>query len=849
MNLDQNLYSLFATQAQQTPDAPAIVVDEKTAWTYQALARRAAQVCDFLLAEGPTDEEPVGVMMSRTPDMVAALLGILKAGGAYVPVDPDDPPTRQRVILENSRCRRVIAHRSRIHTLRNVLSDDDQQRLDLSFIDIDHIPATQTNPWSPAAPGGDRIAYILFTSGSTGVPKGVEVPHRAVANLLCACRSLFACTADDGYLAAATIGFDISVVELFLPLISGGRIVLRDRTSWLEPARLAADIRAHRVTIVQTGPSTWANLLAEQPDFPRVRIVISTAEAIAVPLARQLIAYGEQAWNLYGPTETTVWSTGYLMTHDTLTHREHSPLSVSIGQPLANTTALIVDEEARPVPYGQKGELLLGGLGLARGYRGNPELTAERFVIVRGERYYRTGDVAAWSVDGNLLYFGRNDDQMKIRGVRIDPAEVESAIATHPDVARTAATWYPTISGSRSIIAAIIRRPGASVTAPDLHRWLESRLPAQMIPSRFAFCESLPLSPSGKIDRNVIRAMPGEQPEAGESTAALTPTEALVRSAWQRVLQTERIGPDDHFFTIGGDSLAAVRVLTQIEAVVGLELNVQSVFRAPVLRDFAAELDRMRAARAKVPLATRLRQRAALALRGIRARLIAAPTMTPSPAPATIIDAGAPVRNPADILIRQHTYVDPWSGLRARPGALVVTLNPSGRRPGLFWCLQGYRELTQLAGHLGSDQPVHGMRSGYLIIDYDDPVHISVLADHYAGEIERIQPSGALRLGGNCQGGVIMLATAERLRARGREIGRLILMEQSTFRAAPTFVDLVFGRESHLNPYHAPGAEPDRVFRDTYTDGYKVSFISGSHGEFFESPNIESLAAIVRGRL
>ena len=847
MMLDQNLYALFAEQARAMPDALAVVEGHDAVTTFRALAARSAQIAAYVQTRGVRPEEPVGVMMSRTPEMIAALLGILKCGAAYVPIDPDDPPERRRVIIEQSGCRFVIAHRARIQSLRTVVSGEEEQRLGLRVIDVDHIPAVATDPFADIAPGGARLAYILFTSGSTGRPKGVEVEHRSVVNLLAASRNLIGFTASDCLLAVSTIGFDISVVELFLPLITGGRLLLRDRASLLEPARLVADVRAHGVTVVQTGPSMWSVLLAEAPDFPAVRVAISTAEAISVDRARMLIGRGEQVWNLYGPTETTIWSTGYRITRENLEHDESSAVSVSIGHPLANTDILILDEAKRAVPDGVEGELYIGGVGVARGYRGNPELTAERFVMIDGERYDRTGDVVSWSREGNLLYHGRNDDQMKIRGVRIDPAEVESAICSHPQVARAAATWYPAPNGLRSIVAAVVCSADTPLTAPDLHVWLRDRLPEPMIPSRFVFCDALPLAPSGKIDRVAIRGMSGNALEAGVAVAAGTSTERTVADIWRQVLQIERLGLDDHFFTVGGDSLAAVRVLSRIEESLGVSLPVQAIFRKPVLRDFAAEIDRISKRRGSGRIFARLsrwwRRRNRL------------PSECPVPVAASVrlalpaADDYAPVTDAALILPKQRTYVDTWQGRRIHRDSLVVSLNEQGLGTGIFWCLQGYRELSQLAGHLGERHPVHGMRSGYLIIDYENPSHVQTLANRYAEEIMHVQPAGPLVLGGNCQGGLIMRAVANAMMALGREVRLLVLMEQSRFNPYSGSVALIFGRDSHLNPYHQLGADPDAVFRANFSAGYEVAFINGAHGQFFESPNIENLAVILAGFL
>ena len=826
MPLDRNLYELFEAQAAATPDALAVIESAASSTSYRALDERARRIARELSERGIEAEQPIGVLMARTSDLVAVLLAVLRSGGAYVPIDLDDPPLRQQRILRQAGCRIVIVDRSLTASLRSSLSESG-----VACIDVDALRESGVAAESRCAPGGSRLAYILFTSGSTGEPKGVEVEHRSVENLLLASRNLLGFAASDCTLAASTIGFDISVVEIFLPLITGGRLLLRDRKCWLDPAALADDIRMFGVTVVQCGPSTWSVLVSEAADFPRLRVVISTAEAIGVDLARRLVDLGDDAWNLYGPTETTVWSTAFRMTHDTLGHLQHSDLSVSIGHPLLNTSLCIIDSQGTPVAVGERGELCIGGLGVARGYRGSPELTEQKFLRLGSppQRFYRTGDVAAWSADGELLYFGRLDDQMKIRGHRVDPGEVESSILMHPTVRKAAATWFETATGGRSIIAAIVLSDGATTSERELYGWLETRLPSAMIPSRFVFCLDLPATPSGKVDRVAIRRLAAEPlAPQGAMSRPLSSTEEALAVIWRRVLEVPSIAPESHFFTIGGDSLAAVRVLTQVEVDLGVDLPVQALFEAPTLRAFAARVDR-----------AHRRSRAVEAWQALKSRLRGFLRRPAAPSEPSLQGESA-------ILAQLRIYVAPWRGRRLSHDSLVVTLNERGTRAGLFWCLQGQREFEQLAAHLGADIPIHGMRSGHLVLDYDRADDVAALAQTYADEIEAVQPSGPLHLGGNCQGGIVMHAVAQRLRQRDREVRLLILMEQRFVRPFPGKVALVFGRESHLNPYLEPDANPEAAFREAYPGGFEVEFIHGAHGGFFESPNIEGLAAVLQ---
>ena len=730
--LTQNIFSLFARQAERNPDAVAII--GAVAVTYRDLAERASAIAENLVRRGLPDQATVGVLMHRDPQLIATLLGVFKAGFAYVPLDPEDPPERARLMVVGSRCSLVIGNADLLARLKIVLTDNltdnfnDTDSADgsspqhgpelrhpalrgselrspellgaelrgpelrgpeirwpephgLELVDVNRIGVRSAQAIAaPAtcAEGGERLAYVLFTSGSTGQPKGIEVEHRSVANLLLAARDLLGFTERDRYLAVSTVGFDISVAELFLPLVTGGSLLLRDRHLLMQPTRMAEEIARHKVTVVQTGPSVWSAILDAVSEFPRVRVAITTGEAVSPATAQRLCDVADHVWNLYGPTETTVWATAHevskhestsesryeskfestsssayietLSSHELASMAEKlelgsntvaSSVSAPIGTPLSNIDAMVVDESGHRVDNGIHGELWLSGIALARGYCGNPKLTRERFVVVdSGHRWYRTGDLVAQDDDGVLHYFGRNDDQIKVRGVRIEPMEVESALLSTPGVERAAATWFDTGGESRSLIAAIVRAPGASVNPRDLHDHVAGLLPPAMVPSRFIFVEALPLSPSGKIDRKAIRAEAAKrthepnthepnahepnthEPNAHEPNAhepnthtvatadtgpadlsqtisgagaepAMTDTERRMRDIWERTLRISEITREDHFFTIGGDSLVAVAMAMSAEDEFGVSIPIRTLFESPTLRRFAARIDEL----------------------------------------------------------------------------------------------------------------------------------------------------------------------------------------------------------------------------------------------------------------
>lgn len=589
---DANLAWLVAEQARATPDAAAIVGDRTV--SYRALAERAEDIAAALRGRGLCAEQPVGVLMQRSAEMVAVLLGILRAGGAYLPLDPDDPVERAGRMVQLAGCALVVGDEPLLERWRATRRRRATGATEPALLAIDSIPRLTERPDpSSCAPGGERLAYVLFTSGSTGEPKGVEVEHRSAVNLLRAARDLLAFAATDRYLATATIAFDISVAELFLPLVTGASLLLRDRALLLDPARLAREVRSFDVTVVQLGPSVWSAMLGGNVAFPRVRVAISTGEPIAPALAQRLASVGEQAWNLYGPTETTVWATAQRLTRG---GKSLSTMSAPIGRALDNLILLIVDEAGSPVPEGSHGELCVGGVGVARGYRNRPDLTEERFALLgdEGRRYYRTGDLVCRDADGTVHYFGRNDDQIKVHGVRVEPREVEAGILRVAGVAQAAATWYALPSGSRSIAAAIVWHSPHPPSAQELQHRLGAYLGAQMTPSRFVFVDRLPLTSSGKVDRQAIRQAAVDAGRRGATAHGFTDTEARLMMIWKRLLGLESVAADDHFFSIGGDSLAAMQMLIEVEAMFEVSLAVQAVYEAPMLNRLAESIDRAR---------------------------------------------------------------------------------------------------------------------------------------------------------------------------------------------------------------------------------------------------------------
>jgi amino acid adenylation domain-containing protein len=593
-SLDLSAFTLFYRQAELLGDNIAVITEGESV-TYRELASRADAIGDFL-AQRVTQEQTIGVHTARSVDMVAAMLGIWKAGCAYVPLDPDDPPERSRRILEISSCEIVLAH-SESSGPNGLFETGHENALVREIVDVRKISTRASAlPRTQQRPGGNRLAYVMFTSGSSGAPKGVEVEHRSLVSFLCACRDRIEFTESDCFLAATTIGFDVSIAEIFIPLISGGTVLLRSREILLDPKRLAADITEFGVTVFQAVSTIWSLILEGNPEFPRLRVAINMGEAISNELASKLIPYGEQVWNLYGPTEATVYATAYRITGNSLDSELEPGASAPIGRPLKNATFAVLDPDGQPVRQGQRGELLIGGPQVARGYRNAPALTDEAFVHVdRGAgRMYRTGDVVAVREDGELLFFGRNDDQLSIRGMRVEPGEITASLLDHPAIAQAATTWLAKSNGAPSIVAAISTRADKTVDEANLRDWLGMRLHAQKIPERFLFMQDLPRLPNGKVDYKRIRddvVTAESKSEPPDTARGPTATESTLIGIWESILNVSPINVTDHFLASGGDSIAAVHLISRVEREFGVSLSFRDVFAALQLNLLAARID------------------------------------------------------------------------------------------------------------------------------------------------------------------------------------------------------------------------------------------------------------------
>ncbi|MEU6587797.1 amino acid adenylation domain-containing protein [Streptomyces sp. NPDC046881] len=571
---DDTLPLLFENQAARTPDADAVRFDG-AALSYRDLNERADLLAHHLRNLGVGPESVVGVCLHRSTDLVVALLAVLKAGGAYLPLDPNYPADRLAFMLEDSGARAVITDPG----LAPLVRDRAPYLVDITG-DLPRGSAHAT-PVLAAAPG--HPAYLIYTSGSTGRPKGVLVEHRAIVNRLHWMQEAYRLDADDRVLQKTPYSFDVSVWEFFWPLITGATLVLARPGGHRDPAYLAGLIDTEAVTTVHFVPSMLRAFLAEPlPPLPSLRRMVCSGEALPADLVTAVHErIGCELHNLYGPTEAAV---------DVTATRCEPGLPVTIGRPIANTRAYILDAALRPVPIGVPGELLLGGVQLARGYLNRPALTADRFVpdpfaTEPGGRLYRTGDLARYRADGAIEYLGRLDHQVKIRGQRVELGEIEAVLAEVPGVAAAAVAVH-----DEQLVGYLVP-PSADVEAARAH--LRGRLPEHMRPAHWTLLETLPLTPSGKTDRTALPAPDRTRPElVGAFTAPSTEIERTLADAFATALGVDKVGVHDGFFQLGGDSMRAIRAVGALREQ-GLALTVQDVFA----RQTVAELAPVAAAR------------------------------------------------------------------------------------------------------------------------------------------------------------------------------------------------------------------------------------------------------------
>jgi amino acid adenylation domain-containing protein len=713
----RSVHGLFEDQARRTPNSVAIRCGDETL-TYSQLDARANQLAWHLRNLGVESGTLVGVCVPRSIEMAIAILGILKAGGAWLPLDQRYPSDRQSLVLEDAGVSVLVTEQSIARTLprhaaTTVLLDRDS--MSIASRDASDLP-------NPTEAG--NLAYIMYTSGSMGRPKGVMITHANVCHYVNAMHERLAITERDVYLHTASMAFSSSVRQLILPLTSGARVVVAKPEQMQEPLSLFSMIRDQQVTVLDFIPSYWRiciDALARTDSTRRsemlankVRLIATASEPLLPDLPRRwrALGHGAQLINMFGLTETTGIVTTYTIPADC----DSETATVPIGYPLGGTRVHLFDEFQNEVPVGSVGELFVAGPSVGLGYLNQPEQTAERFVSdplrapVDG-CLFRTGDMARFGADGSLEFLGRVDDQIKISGVRIELAEVEAALRAHPAIEEVAVIARGDDPSDRRAVAYVAPAPGATLAVDGMRTFLRARLPEPMIPSGFVIIESLPRLPNGKLDRDALPVPTKARPELSRSVVPpRTATERRLVEIWEAVLAIVGIGITDNFFDLGGNSLAGLYMLARVHEVFGKHLPATAVLQAQTIEEMAKLVEE-----------------------------------------------------------------DPVSR------SALIPLQAYGSKPPFFW-IHGELSNASLPRYLGPDQPlyalVHQSQDG-------NPARFTTveeIAGHYLEEVRTIQPSGPYLIGGFCFGALVAFEIAHQLRAQGEKIRLLVLMEPSPLR-------------------------------------------------------------------
>lgn len=788
-----DLLLLVGRHARENPAAPAVEMGHRSLG-YAALLARADALCEALRAAGAGPGESVGVCLGRSVDRVTAFLACLRLGAVFVPLDPALPQERLAFMLAVAGVRRVVVN----------AASPALPGVGLTFVSCGTLPDPAGDlPPSPLPhpPGPHEAAYMIFTSGTTGQPKAVEVSRGALANYAVAAADRFQIGPGARVSLISGFGFDVSVGDMAMTLAAGACLVCPTDLQAVPGPPVGRFIAEARLTHLSLTPSALAIIPAAP--LPHLTHVIVAGEACPPALVERW-GRGRRFLNAYGPTEATV---------EVLVSPCLPGAPVGIGWPMDNMGACLMTEDLRLAAPGEAGELCLFGAGLAIGYRGDPGLTAQRFPTVSlpglgPTRIYRSGDLARVGADGGFAYLGRMDGQLKVNGHRVEPGEVEAALCDLPEIAEAAVSLVAAEAGRDRLVAHLVLRDGAGGPDPlALRAALRQRLPSYMVPQWFLPVPDLPRNANGKRDRSAL-PLPPQLAQPAVARRAGTATEARLMALVDHHAGPGAVtGTRDSLQEAGLDSLSMANLLFAVEEAFAITLD----------GGFEAGFDTVEV----------------LALM-VEARLAAGQA-----------DPGASGQAQA-LAARLVPHLAQWPGRRLGRAGLVRSLAGAAAaapRANLFWVFQSGQELAQLSAALDDALCLYGLRSGHLALDYT-PETLAALGRLYADEIASVAPSGPLVLGGNCQGGLVIREAGLELMRQGREVTLTILMEQGRFHRYPGATLLIFGAGSYLNPY-GQIAGPEQVFRTAYPAGHAVEIIPGAHGQYFAPGSVGALAAAI----
>lgn len=706
------LHQVISERAKEFSDSIAIKFNQATL-TYSQLNQKANQFAALLLAQGIKKGDKVAFALDRSAEMVVVMLGIMKTGATYIPLDPQFPLGRINYMLSDSGSA-ILFTSSKYKN--HYQSGAKELILEDEWLKLNQYPVTD-----PAVEvSGDDLAYILYTSGSTGNPKGVQIAHSSLVNFLYSMQKEPGITPADKLLAVTTVSFDISGLELFLPLISGAKVIIANSDTAKDGRDLLDIIKTEGVTIMQATPYTWRIMLEAGWDSSNPIKVLCGGEALPKELANRILKQATSLWNVYGPTETTIWST--------IKQIKANDETITVGRPIDNTSIYILDKFLHPLPPGTAGEIYIGGDGVARGYLNRPELTNEKFVndpfsATTGAKMYSTGDMGKFMADGEIECLGRIDTQIKIRGYRIEAGEIEHHLVNEYNIKEAIVIAVPDKNGIDKLVAYIVINDAylAESSTAQLKGWrdsLRSLVPDYMVPDDFITVPAMPLTPNGKIDK---KALANQNSKLAESInvfiAPRTDVEKLVADTWSEFLEIGNIGIYDNFFELGGHSLIAVQVMTRIEKLTGKRLPLATLFENSTVEKLALMLE--------------------------------------MDGKSIVWDSLVPIKTTGN---KMPLYIVHGAGLN------VLLFNT-------------------LASGMHADQPIYGLQAKGLN-GIDEPLsNIIDIAAHYNASIMAQNPTGPYALAGYSFGGIIAFEMAKQFQAMGKEVKMLAMFDTYAYRS------------------------------------------------------------------
>jgi amino acid adenylation domain-containing protein len=707
---EKPLHKIISETAAQHPDNIALKFNSQE-FSYKQLNQTANQMAAVLIENGVKPNDKVAISLDRSADLVIGLLAIIKAGATYVPLDPIFPINRINYMLEDSAA--VVLLTTETYK-GQYISNAKEIILEEILPKLNAYPTTDPD----VAVKGEDLIYILYTSGSTGQPKGVQIKHHNVVNFLYSMQKQPGLTAADKLLAVTTISFDIAGLELWLPLITGAQIVLADATTAKDGNALLGIIKKDKITVMQATPYTWRIMLEAGWDKERVKVICG-GEALPMDLAQRILDKATSLWNVYGPTETTIWST--------LKEIKEDDGFISIGKPIDNTAIYILDPFQNMLSPGVAGEIYIAGEGVAEGYLNQTELTAEKFVSNPFSdepmaKMYRTGDLGTFTPDGDLMYISRIDAQVKIRGYRIETGEIEFNLAKEEAIKQAVVIARADNNGVDKLVAYIIIKEGVTVVGDNaglIHQWrtnLRASVPDYMVPDNFIIIDAIPMTPNGKVDKKALAAQEIETVQTVQYVAPRTDVEQMVADIWTELLGIERVGIHDNFFELGGHSLIAVQVMARIEKETGKRLPLAILFENSTVEKLSLMLE-------------------------MDGKSITWDSLVP------IKPTGSKI----------PIYIVHGAGLN------VLLFNT-------------------LAKHMDADQPVYGLQAKGLNGVDEPLSRMEDIAAHYISAIRAQNPDGPYALAGFSFGGIIAYEMARQMEALNKEVRMLAMFDTYAYR-------------------------------------------------------------------